>query len=161
MPRRRSRRVSASPAKQRAGCAFWVRRSSSSDAVVRRPRRSMLAADAHWSHSAETSSSWRSSTPMPGCCEPWPGKRKAMRGAMSPSGLSGHLPMDGEDTFWLFLGFDDFAAGARAVVAAVRTDRVRSPHVLAVRGGLDLDQRQLELRAAAALLRLGQVDLRE
>jgi len=43
----------------------------------------------------------------------------------------------------------DSATGARAVVAAIRADGVRSPHVLAVGAGLDLDQRQRQVGAAA------------
>src|SRR5260370_8071960 len=84
-----------------------------------------------------------------------------MRDAISPSGPAGHLPINGGDAPSLFFGFDDFAAGARAVVVGVRADRVRPPHVLAVRASLDLDQREREVRAATSLLRLGELDLRQ
>ena len=77
MPRLRSNKVNAIPTKHSAGCAFWVRRSSSSSADVSRRRSSRPVADEHWSQSADTASSARSSTPMPGCCEPWPGNRNA------------------------------------------------------------------------------------
>src|SRR5437867_13124825 len=140
MPRGRSRVVSAAPTKHSAGCAFWVRRSSSSPAVVRSRRRSTPVADAHRSQSAEISSSSRSSVPMPGCCEPWPGNRNATFAA------------------GLFLRLQDFAAG---VLPAVRADRVRPARVLAVRARLDLDEREREVRAPPTLLRLGQLDLRE
>jgi hypothetical protein len=52
----------------------------------------------------------------------------------------------------LFLRFDDFAAG---VVATVAADRVRALRPLAVRAGLDLHQRQREVRAPATFLRFG------
>lgn len=45
-------------------------------------------------------------------------------------------------------------------MAAVRTDGVRTLRSLAVRAGLDLDQREREMRAAASFLGLGQLDLR-
>jgi hypothetical protein len=55
----------------------------------------------------------------------------------------------------LFLSFQYFSTRARAVMAAVRADGVGSLRPLAVRAGLDLDQREREMRTAASFLGLG------
>src|SRR5260370_30311738 len=142
--------------KQSAGCAFWVSLSSSSSALTSRWRRSISAPAEQRSHSSATAGSVRRSAPMPACCEPWPGKRKATF-ANRPSPPGADLP-----TWWggenLLLGFDHLAAG---VVAAVGADRVRSHELLAVRAWLELDVHQREMRTPATLLRLGQLDLRQ
>src|SRR5690242_6665073 len=150
MPLRCSSIVRAIPTKHSAGCAFWVRRSSSSPAAVSRRRSATPANDSHRSHSAEISSSSRSSLPMPGCCEPWPGKRNATRGTLQP--LRRFAPPPHKWGGHLLLGLEDLAA---RVVAAVAADRVWPLGALAVRAGLDLDQGEREVRAPATLLGLG------
>src|SRR5579859_6857906 len=140
-PARASSSVRPMPMKVSAGWAFWVRRSSSSVAVVSRWRRSTPVSEEQRSQRSATSGSVSRSAPMPACWDPWPGKRKASF-TISPYPLS---------------RFDYFLA---LVLAAVGADRVWALHVLAVRAGLDLHERQRQVRAATPLLRLGQLDLR-
>jgi hypothetical protein len=73
---------------------------------------------------------------MPACCEPWPGKRKAV----------------------FLIGLDDLAA---VVVAAVRAHVVRPVGLSAVRARLELDEPGREVRAPTTLAALRKLDLGE
>src|SRR5690349_11962872 len=77
-----------------------------------------------------------------------PGRERGRRSSFSPH--PNPLPRAGEGKHLLRL--DYLSAG---IVPAVRADRVRPLRLLAVRAGLDLHEREREVRAPATLLRLG------